>query len=54
MTQISNSSIIILETYNYRDHREDSTRTKPIVIMNTWASLEYAKWKDLFKGSAFR
>lgn len=39
MTQISNSSMIIFETYNYRDHREDSTRTKPTALLNTLASM---------------
>lgn len=39
MIQISNSSIIISETYNYRDHREDSTRTKPTELLNTLAAI---------------
>lgn len=30
MSQISNASIIIFETYHYGDHREVLTRTQPI------------------------
>lgn len=40
MIQISNSSIIIFEAYNYRDHREDSTRTKPTELLNTLAEIK--------------
>lgn len=33
MIQISNSSIIIFGTYNYKDHREDSTKNKTNIVI---------------------